>query len=418
MYHSTNSAPRLPVVLDAGPAVHQRAGLAHYTERLAAHLLREHGAQIDLTLFYNAHSNHQLPDTLRHAPTRTIPRGQYAWRLSALLGHLLRWPLYQQIISAISTNKPINQSTTPLYHATEHLLPYLRTPTVLTVHDLIFLRQPQHHTRRNRLFLQLAMPRFVRAADAIIAVSQHTRRDLLELYRTPAEKIHVIHEGIDAAFAPAGADEIARVRAAYSPERPYLLMVGTLEPRKNHAEALRTLARLKAAGFPHCLVIVGGAGWLFEPVRALVDELDLAGDVHFTGYVPAADLPPLYSGAACFLLPSLYEGFGFTVLEAMACGAPVVCSNVSSLPEVVGHAALTVSPHDEEALLAAVQRVLQNQSLAQSLRQRGMDRAAQFQWARCAAATVEVYRETAARYRYNVVQMRERGTLDKHKRSV
>ncbi|MEZ4657957.1 MAG: glycosyltransferase family 1 protein [Caldilineaceae bacterium] len=280
---------------------------------------------------------------------------------------------------------PFSPSSPSLYHATEHLLPYTRRPTVLTVHDLIFERIPEHHTLRNRLFLRLAMPRFVKAANAIIAVSWQTKRDLIQLYNAPSEKIHVIYEGIDARFQPAALEEIARVKALHSPQRPYLLMVGTLEPRKNHATAIRALARLKQRGSPHQLLIVGGLGWMFEPVHKLLDELRLHDDVHFTGYVPNEDLPALYSGADAVLLPSLYEGFGFTVLEAMACGAPVICSNVSSLPEVAGNAALMTPPEDDEALAAAIQRLLAEPGLADDLRQKGAERAALFRWERCAA---------------------------------
>ena len=200
---------------------------------------------------------------------------------------------------------------------------------------------------------------------------------------------------MDPTFAPASAAEIARVRARYSPARPYLLMVGTLEPRKNHATALRALARLKAWGLPHRLVIAGGSGWLFEPIRRQVADLGLEGDVTFAGYVPAADLPPLYSGAGCVLAPSLYEGFGFPVLEAMASGAPVVCSAVSSLPEVAGDAALLVAPLDDGALAAATHLVLTQPALAEVLREKGRRQAARFRWETCAAETLEVYRLAA-----------------------
>lgn len=379
----------IPVLFDIGPAVHQGAGLAHYAECLAAHLAARHAQEINLELFYNAHSGHTPPLSLAKAPATTLALGQIGWRLSVLLSQLSRiayWPLTQRLQQLA----PAPQRA--IYHATEHLLPRLTCPTVLTVHDLIFERYPEHHTRRNSWFLRAAMPRFVAAATAIIAVSQHTRRDLVELYQAPAEKIHVVYEGVDDHFQPATPTEIARVKQQYSPDRPYLLMVGTLEPRKNHATALAALARLKAQGMPHRLLIVGGHGWLFEPIRHLVDDLQLAGDVVFTGYAPAQDLPPLYSGAACVLQPSLYEGFGFPVLEAMACGAPVVCSNVSSLPEVAGDAALLVDALDEAGLAAAVQTVLTDSALAARLSEKGRDQAGRFRWERCAAETVAVYR--------------------------
>lgn len=377
----------LPVVMDAGPAVHQGAGLSRYAERLAAHLLAEQAGRVALNLFYNAHSGHTPPPSLAAAPARTLRLGQYPWRLGALASQLLRAPLFA---------RPLCRGAA-LYHAAEHLLPCLPCPTVLTVHDLIFERYPQHHTRLNRLFLQTAMPRFVAAAGAVIAVSKSTRRDLVDLYGAPAEKISVIYEGIDPVFTPAPSDEVARVAALYSPDRPYLLMVGTLEPRKNHATAMAALARLKAAGLPHRLLVVGGQGWLFAPIQAQVERLGLAGDVHFAGYAPTADLPALYSGAACVLLPSLYEGFGFPALEAMACAAPVVCSDAGSLPEVAGDAALLVPPTDDAALAAAVRRILDDSALAAEMRRRGPAHTARFTWSACAAQTADLYHEVAAR---------------------
>jgi len=375
---------RLPVTLDIGPAVHQNAGLARYAERLASCLLSGHGDEIDLTLFYNRHSGHSLPPALANAQATTVEQGQYAWRLGALASQLLR-----------STRFENSLPPSAIYHATEHLLPRLARPTVLTVHDLIFEAFPQHHTFTNRAFLRIAMPLFVRAASVIIAVSQQTRRDLVARYATPESKIRVIYEGIDDRFAPIGPPEVARIRQRYSPDRPYLLMVGTLEPRKNHATAMRALARLKQMGQPHRLLISGGQGWLFEPVRALVEELGLSDDVTFAGRVPDEDLPALYAGADALLLPSLYEGFGFPVLEAMACRTPVVCANSSSLPEVAGDAALLVPPTDDEALAAAIERILAEPGLADELRRRGAVQAARFRWEKCAAETVAVYREVS-----------------------
>ena len=381
----------LAVTLDAGPAVHQRAGLSRYTQQLATHLLADHPAEVDLTLFYNAHSDHALPAVLQSARHQTIALGQYAWRLSVLATQLGKRPYYEPRL-------PSGQ----LYHATEHLLPYLRRPTVLTVHDLIFERYPHHHKWTNRLFLSVGMRLFVRAADRIIAVSQQTKHDLIELYHTPATKIDVIYQGIDPSFAPASRAAVERVRATYALRnedgsiRPYLLMVGTLEPRKNHLTAMRALARLKALNLPHSLVVVGGEGWLFAPIREQIATLGLAADVTFTGYVPAADLPPLYTGAAAVLQPTLYEGFGFPVLEAMACGVPVVCSNVSSLPEAAGDAALLVAPLDDAALADAIQRLLAEPALADELRRRGIERASSFRWERCAQETVRLYQQVVA----------------------
>lgn len=378
----------IDVLYDISPAVHQGAGLARYAERLASHLLSEQAEQVRLGFFYNRHSGHLPPPGLRDTPAVTLPLGQLAWRLSVLASQVARQtyrPIQQQM-------GPRRGPIAPVYHATEHLLPRLQTPTVLTVHDLIFERYPEHHTQRNRLYLRVAMPLYVKAASAIIAVSRHTQRDLVELYGADPRKIHVVYEGVDERFRPAEEGEIRRVAEQYSPDRPYLLMVGTLEPRKNHAAALRALARLKAWGWPHRLLLVGGQGWLFEPIRQQIEADGLGGDVHFGGYVPDEDLAPLYSGAAAVLVPSLYEGFGFPVLEAMACGAPVVCSSASSLPEVAGEAALLVRPDDDLGLAHAVHLLLSQGAAAQMLGEMGRVQAAQYRWDTCARETVAVYR--------------------------
>ena len=374
----------LRVVLDAGPAVHQRAGLARYAERLASALWKHFRDALDLTLVYNSHSGRRLPASLGSIPALTLPLGQHRWRLGALTCQLLRASLVEGRLPAGD-----------VYHATEHLLPWMARPSVMTVHDLIFERYPQHHTRANRAFLRVAMPLFVRRADAIIAVSQHTRRDLLEVYATPPQKVYVVEEGIDERFRPAGEADIRRVKERYSIRRPYLLMVGTLEPRKNHALAFRALAQLKAEGWPHCLVAVGGGGWLFDAVQRQVESLQLSDDVIFAGHVADADLPALYSGADCFLMPSLYEGFGIPVLEAMACGAPVVCSKVSSLPEVAGEAARFIEPLTAEGLADAVRQVLSNPKMADKMLSDGMRQAGRYRWQRAADETVQVYRAAA-----------------------
>ncbi|MDI9549666.1 MAG: glycosyltransferase family 1 protein [Chloroflexota bacterium] len=387
---------RLAVVMDIGPAVHQRAGLSRYTVNLAGALLANHRDSVDLAVLYNSHSGNAPPLELAAAPAYPLQMGRYTWRLSALASQVFQFP-YLPVNSRLAAFTQ-SAATTPsraIYHATEHLLPNVAAPTVLTVHDLIFRRYPRHHTLTNRAFLNLAVPLFARRADAIIAVSRHTKRDLLELYGLPDEKVHVIYEGIDESFKPAPQSEQHRVHMQYSPDAPYLLMVGTLEPRKNHAAAFRALAALRQAGYPHRLLIAGGDGWLFSPVRQLPATLGLDNQVSFLGYVSHADLLALYSAADCFLAPSLYEGFGFPVLEAMACGAPVVCSDASSLPEIAGDAALIVSPHDDAGLVNAIRLIIDQPQFAARLRELGQARAATFRWDHCAAETVDVYRHVA-----------------------
>ena len=381
---SRHRAARLKILLDAGPAVHQSAGLARYTESLASALWQHCRHTVDLNLFYNRHSGHQLPASLSTIPARAFPLGQYPWRLGVLACQLLRAPVVDRKLGVGS-----------IYHATEHLLPWTARPSVMTVHDLIFERYPQHHTLANRSFLRVAMPLFVRRADAIIAVSRHTKQDLLELYGTPAQKVFVVEEGLDAHFRPAPAEEVRQAKEKHKIQRPYLLMVGTLEPRKNHQLAFEALARLKSEGFPHCLVVVGGGGWLFDDVQTKVDQLQLAEDVLFAGRVSDEDLPALYSGADCFLMPSLYEGFGIPVLEAMACGSPVVSSRASSLPEVAGPAARYIEKMTGEGLADTIRSVLSSPQTTQQMRTIGLRRAARFCWRKAAMQTVDVYNAVA-----------------------
>jgi glycosyltransferase involved in cell wall biosynthesis len=374
----------LPVTLDAGPAVHQRAGLSRYTEELALALQEFCADTVETHLFYNQHGGHALSARVNSLPTQSISLGQYAWRLSVLASQMTRLtylPL-QRRLKGIS-----------LYHATEHLLPRLSLPTVMTVHDLIFARYPQHHKLTNRAFLKVGMPLFVRAASRIITVSQHTAHDLMSTYKVSKGKIAVIYNGVDNTFQPPSPEQIADVRRRYSPDRPYLLMVGTLEPRKNHRLALDALAQLKALGYSHRLIVGGGRGWLFEPISNAVESSGLMDDVSFVGYVAEADLPALYGAADAFLFPSEYEGFGLPLLEAMACGTPVVSSRTSSLPELAGEAALLIDPHDAGALTAAIRHIIDQPEVARSMRQRGLLQARKFTWKATACQTAQLYIE-------------------------
>ncbi len=370
---------KVSVLLDAGPIVHQAAGLHRYAAQLALHLGRHQRERLNLHLFHNDHSGHQLPAALQAVPHATRPMGQYAWRLSALAHHYLRSRRYERLLPA-----------TDLYHATEHLLPCLSRRTVLTVHDLIFRHLPRAHTWKNRAFLNAAMPLFTRRADAIIAVSPQTKRDLVAVYRVNPDKITVIPEGVAERFQPVPSDnpESRRLRARYG---AYLLMVGTLEPRKNHAATLRAMAQLRAQGHDVKLVVAGGAGWKFSSVRALVTQLNLTSQVDFAGYVPDALLPALYSNALALIQPSLYEGFGFPVLEAMACGAPVVVSNRSSLPELAAGNALVADPDDVPALAQAILRLVTQPALRQELQSKGLRHARQFTWRETSRRTADLY---------------------------
>lgn len=230
----------------------------------------------------------------------------------------------------------------------------------------------------------------------MIAASESTKKDAVRLCGLDEAKIKVIYHGVSPRFRPAGPEAVSAVRQRYGLPDRFVLSLGTIEPRKNLTSLLEVWHALSSGGVPPKLVIAGSKGWLYAPFFSKLRELGLEDQVLFTGYVPEEDLPAVYSAAELFVYPSLYEGFGFPVLEAMACGAPVITSNTSSLPEVAGQAALLVDPTSLEELSAAIGRVLENQELRNQLRARGLEQAARFSWERTARETLSVYESLRA----------------------
>ncbi len=274
-----------------------------------------------------------------------------------------------------------------------HVLPIVHPRrSVVTIHDLGYLYYPEAHRLLDRLYLDLSTRYNARAATHLIADSSATQRDLIEHYSIEPDKITVIYPGYDeATFQPVRDEEaIQAVKARYHIAGDYILFVGTLQPRKNLTRLIQALSNLQSPISNLQLVVTGKKGWLYDQIFRQVESLGLEGRVIFTDYVPGGDLPALLSGARLFVFPSLYEGFGLPVLEAMACGTPIVCSNASSLPEVAGNAALLIDPLDVEGLAAAMERVLDNEELQTELIERGFEQARKFSWERCARETLDV----------------------------
>jgi len=267
-------------------------------------------------------------------------------------------------------------------------------PTVITVHDLSFLRYPDAFRLPNRLYLSLFTRFSTRRAARVIAVSESTRRDVIALCGVPGERVIVVPNGVTEAFCPADPVTVAEFRRRRGLPDRFILFLGTLEPRKNLVRLLEGYAAWRQASrAPVSLVIAGGKGWFYETIFARVAELGLEDAVVFPGFVPADELPWWYRAAELFVYPSLFEGFGLPVLEAMACGTPAITSNASSLPEVAGDAALLIEPEDVGALTDALARVLSDPQLAAELRVAGPRQARRFSWARTALATTQVYRD-------------------------
>jgi glycosyltransferase involved in cell wall biosynthesis len=243
------------------------------------------------------------------------------------------------------------------------------------------------------------VPFSLRHAARVIAISEHSRQEIMRRYRLPANRVAVTYLAAAEQFRPVtDRAALARVRARYGLAECYVLALGNLQPRKNLVRLVDAYVQLRGQG--HCadvqLVLGGQAQWRESELYVRVRQSGFTSSICFPGYVDDADLPALYSGALAFVYPSLYEGFGLPPLEAMACGTPVICSNAASLPEVVGDAALTCDPRDTESLAAALAQMIAQAALREELRARGLRRAAQFSWRRCAEETLAVYRATLA----------------------
>ncbi|MBN2005389.1 MAG: glycosyltransferase family 4 protein [Anaerolineae bacterium] len=279
-----------------------------------------------------------------------------------------------------------------LLHAPAFVGPlFSACPQVITVHDLSFLRYPHFFRRGNRTYLSALTKPACRRAAALIAGSEFIAHEITSLLGVPRERIHVIYHGIDPFFHPLPAGEVATFRKkAGLPER-FILYVGTLEPRKNLRRLVRAFAKLPMHDVH--LIMAGGKGWLYQEIFAEVERLGLQDRVHFPGYVAAETLNLWYNAAEASAYLSLYEGFGFPVLEALACGVPTLASATASLREAAGDGALLAPPEDEDAIAEGLLRLLSDADLRADLQQRGLHHAQQFSWEKTAHQTTTVYRK-------------------------
>jgi glycosyltransferase involved in cell wall biosynthesis len=399
----------LRVCIDVSAAVHRRAGLGRYAQELVKGLVdlgrgeaSPHesslinstatantpigqpalgdASPLHITTFYHQRGEAHLDPPIDRLPHLTTRLSVRPWRLTTALAYF----------TGIGMDRMF--PNIDVFHATEHLLPRLKkTRSVFTLHDLIFQFDPDSHKPLNIAFLKTLMPRFLKAADAIIAVSENSKRDAIYLYGIPADKIHVIYEGVDPKFTPiTDPDRLSHVRSKYHLPDRFILHVGTIEPRKN----LPLLFEVAAQTNEH-LVVAGKLGWLTDPILAKVKELGVEDRVTFTGFIDDDDLPALISSANVLAMPSKYEGFGLPVLEALACGTPVVASNAASLPEVGGDAALYAWHDDVRSWIRLLTLALDDTELRGWLREKGLRQAAKFRWNKMARETAEVYRRVS-----------------------
>jgi glycosyltransferase involved in cell wall biosynthesis len=379
----TVKAPRVAIDVSAG--LHEGAGNARYVRELCHALLALPQPPALLPYATSGPIEIETPPWLLALRRKDLPWRDRAWRALSLSSQ----------VTGISLRGMLPEAD--LVHAANSIVPHVGgMASVVTVQDITFMSHPEVHSKLSRFHLRQMVPRACRRAKLVIVPSRATAEELARRSGVDRFKIRVVPDGYDdARFSPREGPDDGAALERYGIRPPFLLFLGTLEPRKNLLRLLDAFALLRGQGIPHRLVLAGGLGWGYQPV---LDRLASMGDgqVLRVGRVLDRDLAALYRKAALMVYPSLFEGFGLPVLEAMACGTPVVTSNTSSLPEVAGDAALTVAPDDVRALAEAMRRAVTDEGVARRLRAAGPVQAARFTWRETARATLAVYQEAIA----------------------
>ena len=357
-----------------------RTGVGYYTEHLLQHLAREVVKSGDELVVV---SNKPI-DT--QAPLPPHVRVHDGHRFPIRIG----W-MQMRAQSALATLRP------DVAHFTNGMIPIAApSPTVVTVHDMSLRLYPGCHPVRRLLLNRPLMHVAIRQASAIVTVSHSARRDLLRLHGVAPDRVAVVHEAASPVFRPiADRDRLEDMRARYHLPRRFMLYVGTIEPRKNLVRLMAAFAEARRRGIPHHLVCVGPYGWASRDLSGHIERLGIRDAVHFTGYVPFDHLPSIYNLGEFFAFPSLYEGFGLPVVEAMACGVPVLTSSTSSLGEIAGDAAVTIDPTDTDAITEAIVRLATDAALRRDRSESGLRRARDFSWEQSAREMLAVYHRAA-----------------------
>jgi glycosyltransferase involved in cell wall biosynthesis len=375
---------QLGIGIDFTSAAREQAGIGRYARELVRALARlDHTNRYELFVPRDARD-----DLLSYGwPSNfSVKRGPLTERLFAATWQRARIPL------------PIETfiGTVQVLYSPDFLLPPTRAKRkIVTVHDLSYVRLPECFPAPLLKYLNASVPRALGHADLVLADAGSTRRDLNEVYGVPLDKIRVLYSGVDPRFQTEVPEESKSRVSQLTGHKPYLLSVGTIQPRKNYSRLIEAFSRIANremriadSKFPVRdlqLIIAGGRGWMFEDIFETTAHLGISDRVRFLDFFPDVDLPALYSLATLFVYPSLYEGFGLPIAEAMACGTPVVTSNASSLPEVAGDAALYFDPRDVDAMAGAMQRALGDENLRANLMSKGREQAKKFSWDKAAS---------------------------------
>lgn len=373
------------------PSAGEKAGIAHYTYHLVKTLLKLNKLD-EFVLFFDHRARDIVKEFLEpNTVIRFFTFSKYKKFLPFVYSHMLS--------SSVLTRENLD-----VYHSPANIVPLkYEGKFVVTVHDLAIYREPSVFPSRQGFSIKYLVPRSIDKAEKIIAVSRSTKKDVEDFFAVASSKIKVIYEGVDhERFNPnkKTPEDIGYLRQKYKINKEYILFLGTLEPRKNLIRLLEAFYQLlqkkPEIAKQYQLVLAGHRGWLCDEIFEEIKNRNLGSSVVVPGYVPGADIPKLYLSSAFFVYPSIYEGFGLPVLEALACGVPVITSNVSSLPEITGDAAVLVDPYDGDGLSVAMENLLGDEKLREQLSRKGQERAKQFSWEKCARETMEVYRAAAS----------------------
>lgn len=372
--------------IDYTPAYEQGGGIGRYVRELVT-ALSKLDYDTAYRLFVSGYKDDRhitFPPHFLIEPTVITPK----WL--ARIWHRARIPLPVECFTG----------SVDLFHATDFVLPPVlpRVKTLLTVHDLSFVRVPESASPSLKHYLDRVVPRSIASASHVLADSQATKDDIVALYGVNTEKISVLLSGVDQCFSLLQSDSVLMTtRNKYHLGTfPYIFSVGTVQPRKNYGRLIQALARLRDRDIDIHLVVAGGKGWLDSPIYGTISEMRMQDYVHFIGYADDADLPALYQAATCLAFPSLYEGFGLPILEAMSSGIPVLSSNISSLPEVAGDAAILIDPYNVDEMTSGLYQLITDETLRTQLITKGRSRAQEFTWAKSASQLLGIYQNLLA----------------------
>ncbi len=382
------------------PGYGEQAGIGHYTYFLIKNLLKVDKENEYVLFFDNLISKEaaeKLIEENKNASVKFFPFHLYKHYLPFWYSHIL-------VAAAIGREK------LDVYHSPAYSFPLMYSgKTVVTVHDLAIFKHPEWFPKKfvSQFFsTKISVPQSLKKANKIIAVSENTKKDIQEIFKIPGEKIKVIYEGVEKRIFPQRGEETCGVenqiceidlKSKYGLRDDYILFLGTIEPRKNILALIKAFLDLaksdKKIKQNYQLVIAGAKGWKYENIFAEINRTKKISKeiVKYIGYVPAKDKFSLIRFATCFVFPSFYEGFGLPVLEALSLGVPTITSNVSSLPEVAGEAAILINPNKIDEISKALKKVLADQNLRKELSKKGLAQAKKFSWEKCAKETIKVY---------------------------